>query len=114
MRYGKTLVFSLVFILIYVVAFMVFDHSGEKPGYNLALFIYYPRIAEFHFTAQGSDAGPAMSWYGWMATSALAAGAVALAVPSRLADRIAPAVSWVVPAILVVAVLVYETERWFI
>ena len=60
--------------------------------------------------AAAPHGGPAMYWYGWLATAflgALAVSAVALAVPERWAARAWPALSWIVPtaAILVVAFL---------
>jgi hypothetical protein len=100
---AKLIVFSMLFIVVYTLCFF----------FNVALFKYYPMVREFHVDSQGKAAGPPISWYGWLAVAALVSGAVALAVPGRLASRIPPAVSWVVPLVVLVTVLVYE-KRWFL
>jgi hypothetical protein len=42
----------------------------------------------------------------------LAGAIAALAVPKRLAARLSPDLLWLVPAVLIVAALMYE-KRWF-
>lgn len=100
---GRLAVFSVVFGIAYTVAF----YRGW------ALFKYYPLIRQFHIVDQAKQAGPPISWYGWMATAFLVSVPLALAVPRKLGDRI-PAI-WVaiIPALLIVIVLVYE-KRWFL
>ena len=56
-------VFSVAFVVIY--AFAV--------DFNLALFTYHPQLNEFAFLVERPKTGPAMYWYGWIATSALGA-----------------------------------------
>lgn len=101
--YGKLLVFSMLFAVVYTLCFY----------FNIALFKYYPMVGEFHVTAQGRQAGPPISWYGWMAVAFLVSAPVALVLPAKLVDRIPPSVAWVLPTLILVTVLVYE-KRWFI
>ena len=56
-------VFSVAFVVIY--AFAV--------DFNLALFTYHPQLNEVAFLVERPKTGPAMYWYGWIATSALGA-----------------------------------------
>jgi hypothetical protein len=105
-RPGAIVVFSVVFVIAYTLCFY----------FNVALFKYYPMVREFHVASQGRAAGPPISWYGWLAVSALVAlfgYGVALVVPARLTGRIPSSVAWIIPAIVLVAVLVYE-KRWFV
>ncbi len=105
-RFGPIVVFSTLFVIAYTLCFF----------FNVALFKYYPMVGEFHVSAQGRAAGPPISWYGWVAIAALAglAGAgIARIMPARVVDRIPPAIAWIVPAIILLVVLVYE-KRWFV
>lgn len=95
--------FSLVFGAIYFLCF-VFD---------VALFRYYPEVNAFHFVRQPNTRGPVILWYGWLAAAGAASGLAALLVPVRWADRLWTQLSWIVPAIVVVVMLIYE-RRWFL
>ena len=53
------IVFAVVFAVVYVIAV-------EE---NYALFTYHPAIGEFGAGVQQPKDGPAMYWYGWLATS---------------------------------------------
>jgi hypothetical protein len=77
-----------------------------------APFRYYPDASAFHLTRH-PEAGPAILWYGWVATAALVSGAVAFVVPRRLAARLGPGWAWSVPLLTVVGILIYE-KRWFV
>lgn len=102
--HGRVIVFSMLFVVAYTLCFY----------FNIALFKYYPMLREFHVTSQTQrSAGPPISWYGWIAVAALASGAVALIIPPRWTNRIPPAASWIVAAIVLIAVLIYE-KRWFV
>ena len=85
-------VFAAAFAVIYVFAMEL----------NWAAFTYHPRLVEFELGAKPPRSGPAMYWYGWMATAAmggLAAGAVAVAVLARrLPAKFWLALGWLVPA----------------
>jgi hypothetical protein len=87
-------VFVVVFALVYAVAYVI---SVEK---NYALFTYHPALSEFGLFVEKPREGPAMYWYGWMATSgiaALLAGLIACFVPWHLARRLWSGLSWLVP-----------------
>jgi hypothetical protein len=101
-NYGRFALFSVIFTVSYTLCFY----------FNIALFKYYPLVAQFHLDAQPKTSGPPISWYGWLAVAALASVPVALIVPPAWGNRIPPTVAWLVPAIVLVAVLVYE-KRWF-
>jgi hypothetical protein len=63
--------------------------------YNLALFTYYPAAKQFYplVPATPQARGPAMFWYGWIATAALGAltlSVLSLAVPERWATHCGP------------------------
>ncbi len=84
------MVFGVAYALAYVVAVWK----------NLALFTYHPIAGTLRFGVEKPQDGPAMYWFGWMATAAIAAlGACAIAtlIPSRYASRAASAWAWAVP-----------------
>ena len=87
-------VFAIVFAVVYAVAYVI---AVEQ---NYALFTYHPAIEEFGFLVEPPREGPAMYWYGWMATSgivALAAGLIACSIPERLTQRLWSGWSWTIP-----------------
>jgi glucan phosphoethanolaminetransferase (alkaline phosphatase superfamily) len=100
--HGRYAIFSIVFGVAYTVAFY----------FNLALFKFYPLVGAFHMTDQGKEAGPPISWYGWLATALVVSLPVSLLTPRRLADRLSPSWAGLIPVALVVLVLIYE-KRWF-
>lgn len=84
------IVFSVVYSLTYLLA----------VKNNYALFTYHPALDEFGPLVEPPRDGPAMYWYGWMATSAivaLMAAALTRFIPERLAGRLWSGWSWVVP-----------------
>lgn len=84
------IVFAVVYAVVYVIAVMK----------NYALFTYHPALEEFGFLVEKPKEGPAMYWYGWLATSgitALVAGVVACFVPERLTKRLWSGWSWTIP-----------------
>jgi len=85
-------VFAIVFAVVYVVVYTL------AVWKNYALFTYHPAIYEWGFGVQKPKDGPAMYWYGWMATSIIAglvAGLAASLVPA--ARRLWPGLAWLVP-----------------
>ena len=96
-------IFSLLFGAIYYTCVWQIDW---------ALFYYYPETSKFYLTAHADD-GPAILWYGWLATAALVSIPVALLVPRRVADRVWNDLSWLVPIGSIVAIFIHES-RWFI
>ena len=90
------IVFAVVFAIVYVIAV-------EK---NYALMTYHPAIGEFGMGVQPSRDGPAMYWYGWLATSgsvAFVAGLVAAWLPDNVTKRLWPGLTWLVSVIVMVA-----------
>lgn len=87
-------VFVIVFAVVYAVAYVI---AVEK---NYALFTYHPALEEFGFWVERPRGGVAMYWYGWLATSAIAAlvvAGIASYVPERLTKRLWSSWSWTVP-----------------
>jgi hypothetical protein len=84
--------------------------------YNLALFTYHAATEEFYFLVKPASEGPAMYWYGWLATSGLGAVAIATLVswlPMTSTNRLWPSCSWTVPLAMMV-VFVYILRRYFL
>ncbi|MBV8754507.1 MAG: hypothetical protein JO328_16720 [Hyphomicrobiales bacterium] len=91
-----TVTFAAVFSLVYVLAV-------EK---NWALFSYAPATGTFAPLTTPAAAGPTMYWYGWIATAAIVAGAVAAVaslLPERLAKFVWPGFAWAVPVAVLIA-----------
>ncbi len=109
-RFGAfALVFGIGFALLYAVCDMA----------ALPMFTYHPgtdRI-DFGHTLARRDEGPAMYWYGWVATSALGAsilGVLAALLPEKIRGNIPAALAWIVPLVLL-PILIYSLKfywRW--
>ncbi len=100
------IVFSVVFAIVYVIAV-------EK---NIALITYHPAIGEFGWGAQQPKDGPAMYWYGWLATSGIAAYAAGFAaawLPESIAKRLWSGLAWLVPMV-VMAAFCYLLRNYFL
>jgi hypothetical protein len=84
---------------------------------NWPLFTFHPatnRIA-FGWEAARSGEGPAMYWYGWTATTLIAAGIVgflATLLPESIAKKIPLILVWLIP-ILAVPYLIYDLRQWW-
>ncbi len=100
--HGRFTIFSIGFGIVYTLAFY----------FNLAVFKYYPLVGQFHVDSQGKEAGPPISWYGWLVSALLVSLAVTFLTPPRLANRLSPAWAGLIPVALVILVLIYE-KRWF-
>ena len=97
-------IFAAAFAVLYVIAV-------ER---NWALMTYHPRLNEWDFLAQPPRSGPAMYWYGWIATALLGAAAVSLlALP--VTRRWAPPawIGWAIP-LAVMVVFVYLLRSFFL
>lgn len=102
-------VFAVVFSAAYAVAYVI---CVEK---NYALFTYHPAIYEWGMGVQKAKDGPAMYWFGWMATSGIFASAVALVacrLPEAITRRLWSGWSWAVP-VAVMAVFCYLLRGYF-
>jgi hypothetical protein len=100
------IVFAVVYAIVYVVAVLK----------NYALFTYHPAIGEFGAGVQKAKDGPAMYWYGWLATSTLAAataGALATLLPESIVRRLRPAWTWLF-ALAAMAILAYDLRTFFL
>ncbi len=104
-------VFAIVFAVAYSVVYVI---SVWK---NYALFTYHPATNEFALGVEKpKDGVPAMYWYGWLATSTIAAsaaGLVACWLPRRLTERLWSGWSWVVP-LCVIPVFCYMLKSYFL
>jgi hypothetical protein len=93
--------FSVLFVVIYSVCFYM----------EWALFRYYPETNSFYLQMHPED-GPAILWYGWLASALLLSAVIALIVPSRLAERVSSDSVWMVAVAMVVVILIYH-RQWF-
>ena len=79
---------------------------------NWPLFTYHPATnqVDLFYVRPRRGEGPAMYWYGWTATSMLAAAALgflATCLPQKVADKIPLALVWIVP-VLAIPLLFYS------
>jgi hypothetical protein len=109
-RFGA---FALVFGICFAILYVICDMAA------LPLFTYHPgtdRI-DFGYAPARRDEGPAMYWYGWLASSALGAslfGILAALLPEKVRGKIPSALAWIVPVVLL-PVLIYSLKfywRW--
>jgi hypothetical protein len=106
-------VFALVFGVSFAVLYVICDMAA------LPMFTYHPATdrIELGFAKARPDEGPAMYWYGWIATSALGAfilGLAAALLPENVGRKIPLSLAWIVP-IALLPVLVYSLKfywRW--
>jgi hypothetical protein len=103
-KHVSYITFALVGAIGYVLAY----------AFNWPVFAYYPLIKEFHFAhTLPASAGPAMLYYGWITTAAIAALILALVVPRSIAAKLWPGLGWLVPLVLILYTFVY-TRHWFL
>jgi hypothetical protein len=102
--------FAVVFAVVYAITYAVSVLN------NYALFTYHPAIGEFGAGVQKGRDGPAMYWFGWLATSGIVAsvaGAAAALLPESATRRLWPGLTWVV-ALIALAVLAYDLRQFFL
>lgn len=94
---------AVVFAAVYALAYVV---SVEM---NLAAFTYHPKLDEWNWGAAASREGPAMYYYGWIAT-ATAVAALATLIAQPLVRRLAMPlwIGWAVPLAVILSFL------WFL
>ena len=105
--------FALVFGIFFAIFYVICD-MGAFP-----MFTYHPGTGRIDpgFVRARPDEGPAMYWYGWIATSALGAfilGLVATLLPAKISSKIPLALAWIVP-IALLPFLIYSLKfywRW--
>lgn len=80
---------------------------------DLPLFRYYPLPGELTWGLVAlQDAGPAMAWYGLVASAAIVAAPIAVLVPDRIADRLLRGYLWLFPVALML-VCVFLLRKLF-
>jgi hypothetical protein len=102
--------FAIVFAVVYAIAYLVAVEN------NYALFTYHPAIGEFAVGVQKAKDGPAMYWYGWLASAGIVAaiaGGIALLLPAALARRMWPAFTWSV-ALAVMVMFCWMLRGFFL
>lgn len=100
---------AIVFSVVWAIAYLV---CVEK---NYALFTYHPAIGEWGVGVEKGRDGPAMYWYGWMASSAIAAslaGGLAMLMPESAARRLPAWTSWMA-AVAVMAAFCWLLRGFF-
>ena len=91
------------FVIVFAVAFAVVYLLAVEN--NWALFTYHPALEEFGWFVEKTKDGPAMYWYGWLATAALGAAIIATLaswLPGAVTERIAPLWSWLIPSLVMI------------
>ena len=110
MMTGRSLpTFTIIFGVAYAILYLL---SVEN---NWALFTYHPALEEFGLLVQKPKDGPAMYWYGWIATSALGAlavAAVAASIPAAALNRLWSGLAWAIPLAAMFA-FVYILRGYF-
>ncbi len=104
-------VFALVFAPCVALLYWVSD------VWRFPTFSYYPAsgLYTWGWTPSTPDDGPAMYWYGWIVTSALGAALIAglvSALPASVTRKIPASLSWLVPTLLVPAMLYSLKFYW--
>jgi hypothetical protein len=97
--------FPITFATVFAIVYVLSLHFGW------ALFSYGPAGHEFMWFMRPATSGPSMHWYGFVATSGIVAGLVALIVsylPGDLGKRLPNYLAWLAPlsGIIVVALLI--------
>jgi hypothetical protein len=97
-----------VFTLMYGIGYAAAVYMGYP------LFRYYPLVHRFSRHAlAGQSVGPAMSWYGWIASAAALGVVSAVLVPKRIGDRVPAVVFLIVPLVMFLAGL-HNEWLWFV
>lgn len=96
--------FTVAFSLSYIVIFAL----------DMTLFLYYPVIGELHVKPLvGAAAGPAMHWYGLVASAAIVGLVVSVIGRDRWIPQTLGAWLWIAPASAMV-VSVYLLLQFFV
>ena len=101
---------AMVFAVVYTVAYVTAVYK------NYALFTYHPVLGKVVWGVEKPIDGPAMYWYGWIATAAIAAivaCAIAYAIPERVSSRVWSGLSWAAP-VCVLCFFAYMLSGYFL
>ena len=91
---ARAVAFGIVFAVVFAVAYLL------AVDRNWALVTYHPQLAEFGLGVEKAREGPAMYWFGWLATAGIIAGiagVLAGLLPERATRFLRPALTWLVP-----------------
>lgn len=103
-------VFTLAFVAIYF--------FGVYTGYGPIR--YYPAVNQFHLSAQSSELGPVMMWYGWVVNGIVAGSlvsAIALMLPRRWFEGPPQALIWLaagVPTAMLIALAILLRQYFLV
>jgi hypothetical protein len=97
----RATIFSLTAVPAYIAGYYL-----DRP-----LFFYYPKLGRITVMAE-TGAGPAIMWFGWLASALLIGAAVSFLVPRRWARRLPFDLAWMMFIAAFLAVFIYE-KRWF-
>jgi hypothetical protein len=92
--------FSLIFAATFAAAYFL------AVLWNLTQFTYHPAIPEIGWGLQTPKDGPAMYWYGWIASATLLGLAAAILLsflPRSIIEKWAPDLAWITPGITILA-----------
>jgi hypothetical protein len=97
------------FAIVFAIAAPVIYVASELGGFPL--FTYHPGTGriDFGFAAARANEGPAMYWYGWLATTlagASLAGLIAALLPRTVTTKLPLFLIWLLP-LLVLPILAY-------
>ena len=94
-------VFAITFAAVYAAVYYV------ALSNNWPLFSYGPAVGEWTLFNHAASDGPTMYWYGWIATSTIAAAAVGL-IASFLAESLGrklwSGLAWLIPVCAIAAI----------
>jgi hypothetical protein len=99
-------VFSAAYAVLYVIAMY----------FNIAMFVYYPQPAQWHWHDTPGLPGPAMYWYGWIANAAVGAAIIAAIItllPAASLRRLSATAAWLAP-LCAMATVLFIIRSWFI
>jgi hypothetical protein len=103
-------VFAITFAVAYCIIYIVCTEM------NWAAFTYHSALGQFGLGPNKPINGPAMYWFGWITTSAIAAFIVAAIVaylPADLTRKLPAASAWVVPLAAIVTAMGLMVHMYF-
>jgi hypothetical protein len=103
--------FAVVFAIVYPIVYVA------ATEWNLAAFTYHAAIGQFSLGPSKPIAGPAMYWFGWITTSALAAGiiaAIAAYATGSMTQKLPAATAWVVPVLAMATMVGLMIKMYFL
>jgi hypothetical protein len=87
-----------IFVVVFAVAYPIVYVMATQA--NWAAFTYHSALGQFTLGPTKPINGPAMYWFGWITTSAVAAAVIATIaayLPDSLTRKLPAASAWVVP-----------------